>query len=359
MARKRSKTRKRMIIVVTVIAAIIVILAVILLMRRTNPLVADTDVDTDGDGLNDNLEINIYKTNPSISDSDVDGLNDGAEVNTYHTDPLATDTDNDGLNDGLEVNTYMTNPLVADTDGDKLSDGIEVKGYDVNNDNIIEVDFPAFGANPLVKDIFVEVDWMPGTLRKLGNYAKGKLAEAFAEHDMVLHIDQGELGGGSETEELASNLHDNIDGPMNDFYDYENKYFTAERRGVFYWCLLASGDVYNWENVARGGLNFGATFVLGGRWPTEPMLGSVFMHELGHGLGLNPWDFDGIDSTKYSFDSFDQYRSVMNYNAPFSVYELSGGAASGSEFFNYSEGGLFNDWEHINFEWLEGRNYST
>lgn len=445
MARKWSKTRKRkmrkrMIIVVTAIVVTIVILAVILFMHRTNPLVADTDVDTDNDGLKDILEINIYKTNPLVADSDGDGLSDGTEVNgnwqvfeltssawsdsvyswtleyraldgtAYYTwqgnswawpydhenilkenglayvtsNPLSIDTDNDGLNDemehefgtnprskdtdndglddiaelttyktiptfcdtdgdllgdGEEINTYSTDPLNWDNDNDHLSDGIEVKGYDVNGDGTIDVNFPAFGANPFIKDIFVEIDTMPPG-KWLGSYSKGKLVEAFAEHGIVLHIDQGELGGASETPESLGILYDNRDGPMNDFYDFRKKYFTASRVGVFYWCLITTSRVYIGENE-WGGFNVGDSFTVAGTG-LDSWRGSAFMHELGHGLGLNRVDFDGIDSEKYSFS---EYGSVMNYNAPY-------------EFFNYSDGPLFNDWAHINFERLWGRNYS-
>lgn len=40
------------------------------------------------------------------------------------------------------------------------------------------------------------------------------------------------------------------------------------------------------------------------------IMGSRFAHELGHQLGLLPDDFSGIDSAKYTFDS---YPSAMNY----------------------------------------------
>jgi len=42
--------------------------------------------DTDGDGLNDFDELNIYKTSPYIADSDSDGLNDNVEI-AGGTDP--------------------------------------------------------------------------------------------------------------------------------------------------------------------------------------------------------------------------------------------------------------------------------
>jgi hypothetical protein len=40
-----------------------------------------------------------------------------------------TDSDGDGLNDGIEVIELGTNPLDIDTDGDHLSDGVEVRGF--------------------------------------------------------------------------------------------------------------------------------------------------------------------------------------------------------------------------------------
>jgi len=88
----------------------------------TDPLKADTD----GDGLKDGDEVNKYRTDPLKADSDVDGLNDGDEVNKYNTDPLKSDTDGDGLIDGDEVFKFKTDPLKADTDGDGLKDGEEV-----------------------------------------------------------------------------------------------------------------------------------------------------------------------------------------------------------------------------------------
>ena len=83
--------------------------------------------DTDGDGLSDGDEVNIYHTSPVLVDTDGDGLTDYQEIFTYHTDPLKADTDGDGLTDGEEVNIYHTNPLLADTDGDGAGDWYEVK----------------------------------------------------------------------------------------------------------------------------------------------------------------------------------------------------------------------------------------
>lgn len=59
-------------------------------------------IDSDGDGLTDQEEINLG-TNINLPDSDNDGLFDYEEVKVYKTDPLNPDTDNDGYKDGEEV----------------------------------------------------------------------------------------------------------------------------------------------------------------------------------------------------------------------------------------------------------------
>lgn len=77
--------------------------------------------DTDGDGLYDHEEINVFGTDPENPDTDGDGLNDFTEVD-IGTDPLNTDSDGDGLSDGDEVTAFGTDPTDPDTDGDGLDD---------------------------------------------------------------------------------------------------------------------------------------------------------------------------------------------------------------------------------------------
>ncbi|MCP5146253.1 MAG: hypothetical protein H6978_15700, partial [Gammaproteobacteria bacterium] len=82
--------------------------------------------DSDGDGLSDDDEVNVYGTQPGVADSDDDGLSDGAEVLVHGTNPNDADTDDDGLTDGAEVLQYGSDPGAADSDHDGVDDGAEV-----------------------------------------------------------------------------------------------------------------------------------------------------------------------------------------------------------------------------------------
>ncbi len=111
---------------------------------RLNLLGALSVVDTDLDGLPDNID----------DDDDNDGLADSVETSPgIGTDPLDADSDDDGLSDGAEVNyvatppdTYSagqdTDPLNPDTDGDGFLDGMELAA---GHDPLYAGDAPVWG----------------------------------------------------------------------------------------------------------------------------------------------------------------------------------------------------------------------
>jgi uncharacterized repeat protein (TIGR01451 family) len=99
--------------------------------RQTNPLDPKDDyLDSDGDGLSDQDEINKYRTKPGDPDTDKGGVKDGDEVLKNGTNPLNPlddkDTDGDGLGDKEEQDIYKTNYLDPDTDRGGIKDGAEV-----------------------------------------------------------------------------------------------------------------------------------------------------------------------------------------------------------------------------------------
>lgn len=89
--------------------------------------VPEGSADSDGDGLTDDEETNIYGTDPSIADSDGDGIDDGNEVAYWGSD-WGSDDDGDGI----------INLLDADSDNDGIKDGAEIeqgKDPSTTNDN--------------------------------------------------------------------------------------------------------------------------------------------------------------------------------------------------------------------------------
>ncbi|MHA1907467.1 MAG: hypothetical protein ACW98Y_09255 [Candidatus Thorarchaeota archaeon] len=83
------------------------------------------NADTDGDGLEDKLEIEL-NTLPWKTDTDDDLLTDYEEHITFKTNPLLNDTDRDNLTDYQECKIYHTSPFIIDTDGDMLYDWYEI-----------------------------------------------------------------------------------------------------------------------------------------------------------------------------------------------------------------------------------------
>lgn len=68
--------------------------------------------DEDNDGVYDQAERKVFRTDPTLADTDGDGLIDGDEIFGSKTDPLVADTDGDGFSDGAEV-AALSNPLDA------------------------------------------------------------------------------------------------------------------------------------------------------------------------------------------------------------------------------------------------------
>jgi hypothetical protein len=88
-------------------------------------------VDSDGDGISNDAEINIYGLNAFDNDTDDDGLGDGDELyNRYgYSYPNLYDSDYDGLSDLVEITGlfgYYTSAIAKDTDFDGRSDRDEI-----------------------------------------------------------------------------------------------------------------------------------------------------------------------------------------------------------------------------------------
>ncbi len=99
---------------------------------------ASLPFDTDGDGLLDHEEINIYNTDPNNPDTDGDGIWDGFDA--FPNNPLEnSDNDNDNLGDNEDT----------DDDNDGVSDSLE---------SIMDTDPLSAGSYPIFYEYGVEAE---------------------------------------------------------------------------------------------------------------------------------------------------------------------------------------------------------
>lgn len=238
----------------------------------------------------------------------VDG---GGLARLYVNDYAAGDADGDGLGDALEAalgtcggtSCSSGNGNPKDTDGDGLPDALELLGDATNL-------LAFWGADPLHKDVFVEVDRHSGgnTLSATqvadvqAIYATGptgSLENPDDEDGLRLHVDNGvsSCSGG-----VCSTLYGDWGGarPHSAEYDYivsATEHMAESRRGVFRHALAgldsSGGTTTEWM------LGFGNGDADDGM--------RAFAHELGHSLGIDEHSGGGAD-----FHCKPNYPSLMS-----------------------------------------------
>lgn len=131
------------------------------------PVDTATAVDSDGDGIADVDETNIYGTDPYNWDTDGDGLGDGEEAFVTGTSPVVWDDTSgaateggteaaasDLSTEGAAADTAATGEAAADSDGDRLADadeaavGTDPGNPDTDGDGYYDGDEAALGADP-------------------------------------------------------------------------------------------------------------------------------------------------------------------------------------------------------------------
>lgn len=141
------------------------------------------DIDSDGDGLKDNIEAGLG-TDPLSKDSDCDGLSDSFELFFRELDipasgaiasafiggkppSLVSDADGDGVNDGYSL----------DTDGDKIPNKLEMEGYYFSSN-------PDYTGHEYLPDSVKQlglIDWDGKDITKL--YFKSDPTQKYSDYD--------------------------------------------------------------------------------------------------------------------------------------------------------------------------------
>ncbi len=266
------------------------------------------------------------------------------------------DTDGDGIPDRWEQEfnynvTVWDDHARLDPDGDALSNLEECYAY-------------AWGANPYQKDLFLEFDHMQSLHHDASNvlpqiYVE-QMKERFAEHDIVLHVDQGALGGGEELPFITNFdfgelvdlfweyfLHNDLNNPRKNIFHYGIICDQGPGNGFAFvgwahlnsFCISADELLKNQPLFERG-------------W----LITCGSMHETGHTLGLFSDDFGGNDnhaSIKPQYTDFWYYRnykSCMNYRYTYTILDYSDGD-HGKVDYNDWEGMELDFFKNTHFEW--------
>lgn len=304
------------------------------------------------------LWFSVYQT-----DADGDRLTWYEETYLYGTDPATSDAGSDSDGDGVPIeweDRWGYSPLRADNHS-----RLDPDGDGIQNDEEHRMAF--YGADPFRQDVFVEVDYMENQFfghTTLPEYSKQKVISAFSRHYILLHIDDGLMSGGEilpfekfyTPEKLAAYydqyfLHGGTNKWRQDVFRYAvMAYYTMEGKrniaGYSYW--PDSDDQFNCFVVARRSIkNY--------RWTPlarDTATASLFMHELGHTLGLFWHTYNGIDNatTIYpwlsGWDIYGNYRSCMNYRYAWGLIDYSDGS--------HGEGD-FDGWSHADPAFFEKR----
>ena len=261
--------------------------------------------------------------------------------------------------------TFTTTLLPGglDTDGDGLLDDWETRGYPLPGGEVLPLH--RWGADPDRKDAFLQLNWMKSEWEDQGcdranRYAVSgaelekflhcstlnansyrpsiatltRLEDLFADHDIALHIDAGELyksgdmigyetRHGGKTEAYDENFFDTEEYRGFELMDVRDE-LLGERRGVFHVGVIGDKKYPGELSSGEGMIEDGAFFVAkGAGLNSQDMLAKTILHEFGHNLGLSHYGINGRPSGVRDSEFLHGYKSSMNYLYQFRSFNFS------------------------------------
>ena len=266
------------------------------------------------------------------------------------------DSDGDGIPDWWEEK-WGYNPSVWDDHANLDPDQDALNNFE-------ECYTDQYGSNPFHKDIFLEFDWMESSNPNISNRPPIDLIESvitlFDEHDITLHVDLGDLGGGEEIPLIcASNF---SFAKLRDVYwDYFlHNDLTNPRKGIFHYGIICNYcpdlnfPFFGWDQFD--------SFAISAQWLKEknPLMtrGQLIVggavHHLGHTLGLLADTHGGIDNldTPNPFSlqwwKYRNYKSCMNYRYKYKLLTFSDGS---------NGKGDYDDWENLELGFFKNSHF--
>jgi hypothetical protein len=314
----------------------------------------------------------MYNTSPLINNRGEDADNDGVPIEWEYTFGL-------WYNPWDEEYVMVWDPFVWD-------DHATYDYWDKDGlTNIEEYKTWQWGSDPWRQDIFIEIDQMEKGPNGQGHTIPVEtfdlLRDSYARHNIVLHIDDGRLGGG----EFIPFKENNTDNDIIQLW--YSKYFMHGntqnwRRGVFRWCII-SYNYINYYDTNAGGLATDSIInntyamdcvIISTRFCDKPLLSfpiinglrrsnfsremnqasiyaTTIMHEIGHTLRLSslipgcdvgsrwPWNIN--------YWIYAPYKSCMNYRyCDRGLLDYSDGSRGKND---------FNDWGFIDLTFFNPR----
>ena len=280
----------------------------------------------------------------------------------------------------VSLPTSRYEPIVIsgqDSDGDGAPDWWEIKyGYDPyvpdnhlaldpdhdGLNNIEECYMEEYGANPFKKDIFLEIDWMQSQGSPTNKPSQTLIAEVtqlFAAHDIILHVDTGELGGGEEIPYTPSFSY----ADLRDFYwnYFLHNDLNNPRKGIFHYAFIcdkgpgAGHTFIGWDELDSFEISADTLQEKQPSYSRDQLIVGGSIHELGHTLGLIADVYGGIDNMidtmlfSKQYWNYRNYKSCLNY---FYTYKT----------LDYSDGnngpGDFNDWKNLDFSFFKNTQFN-
>ena len=212
-----------------------------------------------------------------------------------------------------------------DTDGDALPDSWEIDGFDYDSDGTVDVDLAAMGADPLRKDLFVEIDWLTKDPIKIGPISMGggysyppsgaavsKVVSAFrnwpvpnpdGSQGINLHIDAGSAStmnpatGEEWSDSSGANSIVNATPPTDwakeTYWSHmealRSANVDAARRRIFHYIVYVDSLGCDADGCITGrsrGIPGHDLLIARGEIDTDLQEAVTLAHELGHNLGL-------------------------------------------------------------------------
>jgi len=227
--------------------------------------------------------------------------------------------------------TVCLSQNMSDRDGDGISNRDEVNGIDADNDGHADLNLSALGANPLHKDLFLEIDYMTNHRpysqvipEVVSSFQHSPVCNPDGINGITLHAQLDE----SIPEEPTTNLYTDVPrlkemhfGSQEQRADQNSANIMQAKEKIYHYSIFAhsQGDGSTSSGIANlPGLNFIVT--LGNGWPVNPQTNhstgtpsqqaGTLMHEFCHNLNLGHGGYDGTNLKP-------NYLSVMNYNFQF------------------------------------------